>query len=97
MDITPSTSKLQPSTLDPDPQDLENPKNLNPEPPKPKKYIVKSRQKSPKNPKFNKKHKNHKSEIKVSKSLANPIQNPNQKQIQSKCKENDRSCKNQHF
>ena len=62
-----------------------------------KKNIEKSRQKSQKNQKFNKKHKNHKSEIKVSKSLANPIQNPDQKQIQSKCKENDRNCKNQHF
>ena len=32
--------------------------------------------------------KNAKSEIKVSKSLANPIRNQSQKQIQSKCKGN---------
>ena len=41
------------------------------------------------------KHKKCKSEIKVSKSLANPNTNPSQKQIQSKLKENKRNSKNQ--
>ena len=47
--------------------------------------------------KITKKTKNAKSKIKVSKSLANPNTNQMLKQIQSKCKENHRNSKNQHF
>ena len=61
------------------------------------KNIGKSRQKSCKNHKNHKKTKNAKSKIKVSKSLANPNTNQMLKQIQSKCKENHRNSKNQHF
>ena len=60
-------------------------------------YIEKFGQKSSKNAKINQKLKKCKSEIKVSKSLANPIENQWVKQIQSKCKENHGNSKNQIF
>ena len=84
------SSKLQAQPPDRKKNQTENPKIW-------PKNIEKSRQKSFKNHKNHKKTKNAKSKIKVSKSLANPNTNQMLKQIQSKCKENHRNSKNQHF